>query len=164
MRKNLKTFIIFIFLMTAISNCTQLEKTKETAIIKDTVMNYNRGIIEAAKTGDVKPLKDIASEDVVKRLYLWLAAWRDSDAYMDAELKDIKYKSLNISGQTAKVLTLEEWLYEYKNTKNEQIALPQTLVFYEMEYVLQKEEDNKNNNWIITEVNIRSEKRGKGKG
>ncbi len=164
MRKNLKTFIIFIFLMTAISNCTQLEKTKETAIIKDTVMNYNRGIIEAAKTGDVKPLKDIASEDVVKRLYLWLAAWRDSDAYMDAELKDIKYKSLNISGQTAKVLTLEEWLYEYKNTKNEQIALPQTLVFYEMEYVLQKEENNKNNNWIITEVNIRSEKRGKGKG
>ena len=164
MRKNLKTFIIFIFLMTAISNCTQLEKTKETAIIKDTVMNYNRGIIEAAKTGDVKPLKDIASEDVVKRLYLWLAAWRDSDAYMDAELKDIKYKSLNISGQTAKVLTLEEWLYEYKNTKNEQIALPQAQVFYEMEYVLRKEENNKNNNWIITEVNIRSEKRGKGKG
>ncbi len=150
--------------MTALSNCTQLEKTKETAIIKDTVMNYNRGIIEAAKTGDVKSLKDIASEDVVKRLYLWLAAWRDSDAYMDAELKDIKYKSLNISGQTAKVLTLEKWLYEYKNTKNKRIVLPQTLVFYEMEYVLRKEEDNKNDNWIITEVNVRSEKRGKGKG
>jgi len=164
MKRPIKTFIVVIFLMTALSNCTQLEKTKETAIIKDVVMNYNRGIIEAAKTGDVKPLKDIASEDVVKRLYLWLTAWRDSDAYMDAELKDIKYKSLNISGQTAKVLTLEEWLYEYKNTKNEQIALPQTLVFYEMEYVLRKEENNKNNNWIITEVNIRSEKRGKGKG
>ncbi|MBI5025886.1 MAG: hypothetical protein HZA08_08810 [Nitrospirae bacterium] len=155
MKRLIKTLLITFLII--FSNCTQLEKAKETAIIKDVVMSYNRKLIDAAKTGDLELLRDIASEDVVRRLYFWIAAWSDSGVYMEAELKDIKYKSVDISRQTAKVLTLEKWVYDYRSIKNNQIVLPPSHLLYEMEYVLQKNKDNKNNNWIITEINIKSE-------
>lgn len=150
-----KTFLLILVL----SSCAQIEKAKETAIIKDVVMSYNKGLINAAKTGDMRHLKDIASDDVLRKLYFWIAAWNDSDLYMDAELKNIKFEDVTISGQKAKVLTYEKWIYEYRNIKNKQIALPQTYISYEMEYILHRNSKDGHKNWIITEISIKSEKK-----
>lgn len=136
------------------SSCAQIEKAKDIATIKDVVIRYNRELINAAKTGNVEPLKDIASEAVLRRLYFWIAAWDDSDLYMDAELKGIKFKDVDISGQKARVLTSEDWVYNYRNLKTKQVTLPTSGISYEMEYILHK----KNSKWILTEINIKVEK------
>lgn len=147
------TFLLFSIL----ASCAQIEKAKETSTIKDVVMSYNKGLINAAKTGNMEPLKNIASEDVLRKLYFWITAWKDSDLYMDAELKTIKFKNVTIKEKEASVLTSEEWVYEYRNTKNKQIVLPRAHISYEMEYILHKK-------WIINRINIKSEKQREGKG
>lgn len=149
----------FTFLILLFSACTQIEKVRETKTIKNVVIGYNKGLINAAKTGDMRPLKDIASDDVLRKLYFWIAAWGDADMYMDAELKRIEFRNINISGKTANVLTSEDWIYNYRNLKTKQITMPTSVIFYEMEYILQK----KNNRWVITGITIKSEKRAKGK-
>lgn len=151
-----------LLLLSLLPACTQIEKIKDIRMIKNVVMNYNKGLIQATKTGDVKPLNNIASDDVLKRLYFWIAAWDDSDLYMDAELKTMKFKSVNIKEKEASVLTSEEWVYEYRNTKNKQIVLPRAHISYEMEYILRKKDNHKK--WIINRINIKSEKQREGKG
>ncbi|MCL4537845.1 MAG: hypothetical protein M1610_09675 [Nitrospirae bacterium] len=147
-------FLVLIFEL-LLSACTQIEKAKDVTLVKDAVMRYNKGLIEAAKTGNVESLKGMASDDVLRRLYHWIAAWEDSDLYMDATAKDIKFKNINIIGQTARVLTAEDWIYEYKSIKTKRVALPASGIYYEMEYILQK----RDNKWVITAINIKSEKK-----
>lgn len=163
--KKTKSFIstsAFAFLLFSIlTSCAQIEKAKETSTIKDVVMSYNKGLINAAKTGNMETLKDIGSEDVLRKLYFWIAAWKDSDLYMDAELKTIKFKNVTIKEKEASVLTSEEWVYEYRNTKNKQIVLPRAHISYEMEYILLKKDKQK---WMINRINIKSEKQREGKG
>lgn len=118
-------------------------------------MSYNKLLIEAAKTGDTGPLKDLLIQREREKLNHWIAAWHDSDLYMDAKLKNIRFKNVKISGQTANVLTEEDWIYEYHNLKNKQIVLPASGLHYEMEYILQKKDDK----WIIKEINIKTEKK-----
>jgi hypothetical protein len=139
----------------ALFSCAQIEKAKDTASIKDRVMSYNKGLADASRTGDMKPLDGIASEDVLKKLYYWLGAWADSDVYMDGTLKDLQFKKVAIAGQSAKALTAEDWVYEYRNIKTRQAVLPAAGSFYEMEYMLQK----KDSKWIITAINIKSEEK-----
>ncbi len=158
-RNHISFLYAFTFLILLFSACTHIEKVRETKTIKNVVIGYNKGLINAAKTGDMMPLKDIASEAVLRRLYFWIAAWDDSDLYMDAELKGIKFKDVDISGQKARVLTSEDWIYDYRNLKTEQVILPTSDIYYEMEYILQK----KDNKWIITEINIKVEKTVKDK-
>lgn len=136
-------------------SCAQIERAKDKASTKDTVMSYNKGLVEASRTGDMKPLEGIASEDVLKKFYYWRAAWEDSNVYMDGALKDIKFTTIDISGQSAKALTTEDWVYTYRNIKTKQVVVPATGSLYEMEYVLQK----KDSKWIITEINIKMEKK-----
>ncbi len=163
LRKATSFLFTFTFLLLSIlPACTQIERAKDMVAIKDVVIRYNRELINAAKTGNVEPLKSITSEDVLRRLYFWIAAWDDSDLYMDAELKTMKFKSVNIKEKEASVLTSEEWVYEYRNTKNKQIVLPRAHISYEMEYILHKKDNHKK--WIINRINMKSEKQREGKG
>ncbi len=132
-----------------------MEKAKDTSSIKDIVMSYNKGLADASRTGDVKPLDSMASEDVLKKLFYWLGAWADSDVYMDGTLKNLQFKQVDIAGQSAKAFTAEDWVYEYHNIKTRQVVLPAARSFYEIEYMLQK----KDSKWIITAINILSEKK-----
>ena len=153
--RNVISFL-FTFLLLFLFSCTQIEKAKEITTIKKVVSNYNKGVIHASKTGDMTPLKGIASDEVLRKLYFWIAAWNDADMYMDAELKRIEFRSINISGKTANVWTSEDWIYNYRNLKTRQVVLPTSKVSYGMEYSLQKD-----NRWIITEINIKKEERGR---
>jgi hypothetical protein len=142
--------IAFFFL----SACTQMEKAKDTALVKDMIMSYNKLLIEAAKTGDTEPLKDLLIQREREKLNHWIASWHDSNVYMDGRLENIKFKNITISGNAANVITSEDWVYEYKNLKTRQSVLPASAIYYEMEYILQKKE----NKWIIAQINIKAEK------
>jgi hypothetical protein len=139
----------------ALFSCAQIEQAKDKASIKETVRSYNKELAEASRTGDMKLLDGLASEDVVKKFYYWRAAWEDSDVYMDGTLKDLQFTKVDLSGQTAKAFTAEDWVYEYRNIKTKQVVVPAAGSFFEMEYMLQK----KDNQWIITAINIKSEKK-----
>jgi hypothetical protein len=149
--------LILALTLTCIFSCAQIEKAKDKTSIKDIVMSYNKGIVDVARssTREMKSLESLASKDVLQKLYYWLAAWEESNAYMDGTLKDIQFTKVDLSGQTAKVLTAEDWVYEYRDRKTKQVILPAVGRFYEMEYVLQKIDGT----WIITAVNIKSEKK-----
>jgi hypothetical protein len=147
---------LFAFLLLVLSSCTQIQKARETTTIKKVVLDYAKGVIHASKIGDMKPLEAIASYEVLRKLYFWIAAWNDADMYMDAETKEITFRSINISGKTAKVLTAEHWIYTYKNLKTKQVTVPTSDISYEMEYTLKKDK-----RWVITKINIRKEERGR---
>ena len=69
-----------------------MEKAKDTALVKDTIMGYNKMLIEAAKTGDTESLKDLLIQREREKLNHWIASWHDSNVYMDGRLENIKFK------------------------------------------------------------------------
>lgn len=153
--KQLVGILIAAMIFIIFSNCSPLEKAFETNRIKMVIVKYNEGISKSANTADMAQLKGIASEDVLRRLNLWVSAWHDAGLYMNAELKNIKFKQMEISEQTARILTHEDWLYDYRNIENRQVVIPPDRIFYEIEYVLQRQ-----GGWIITEINIKFEGKG----
>ncbi|MBU4320091.1 MAG: hypothetical protein KJ739_03270 [Nitrospinae bacterium] len=138
-----------------LSTCSELEKAQDKALIKDVIISYNKMLIKAAKTGDVETLKGILAQKEREKLNLWIASWHDSNVYMDGKIKGIKFKNITISGNTANVMTSEDWIYEYRNLKTRQAVLPASGIYYEMEYILQKKKDKK---WVITAMNIKTER------
>lgn len=162
-RVEVKSFNFAFFILGfafVLSSCAQLEKAKETAAIKDTVMSYNKMLIEAAKTGDVGPLKGILIQKERQKLNHWIASWHDSHVYMDGTIENIKFDSIVLSGDTANVITSEDWIYEYKNLETRQSVLPVADIYYNMEYRLLK----KDNAWIIHEITVKSENKKEEKG
>jgi hypothetical protein len=158
---NFLYFAFFILNFTfVLSSCTQLENAKETAAIKNTVMSYNKMLIEAAKTGDVEPLKGILAQKEKEKLNHWIASWHDSHVYMDGKIEHIEFKNITLSGSTATVITAEDWTYEYKNLETRQLVQPASGIYYDMEYLVLK----KDNTWIIHEIKVKSEKKKKEKG
>ena len=161
--RNDRKFLLCIFVFFLLSACAQLEKANDTALVKDMIMSYNKLLIEAAKTGDTEPLKDLLIQREREKLNHWIASWHDSNVYMDGRLENIKFKNITISGNAANVITSEDWAYEYKNLKTRQSVLPASAIYYEMEYILQRpnKEDKK---WIIKEIKIKAEKKKEEKG
>ena len=154
-------FAFFILTLAfVLSSCTRLENAKETAVIKDTILSYNKLLVEAAKTGDVGPLKGILIQKEREKLYFWIASWHDSHVYMDGKLENIKFNNITLSGNTAEVATSEDWIYEYKDLKTGQSVQPASEIYYDMEYHLLK----KDNTWIINEIKVKSEKQKEEKG
>lgn len=152
-------FIVTLAFTWLISSCAQIEKSQDRMLVKDTIMNYNKLLIEAAKTGNTEPLKDLLIQREREKLNHWIASWHDSDVYMDGRLENIKFKNITISGNAANVITAEDWAYEYKNLETRQSALPASSIHYEMEYILQKIDNKDNKEWIIKEIKIKAEKK-----
>ena len=156
--RNDRKFLLCIFVFFLLSACAQIEKSQDRMLIKDTIMSYNKLLIEAAKTGDTEPLKDILIQREREKLHHWIASWHDSNVYMDGRLENIKFKNITISGNAANVITSEDWIYEYKNLETRRSALPASSIHYEMEYILQRV-DKDDKKWIIKEINIKAEKK-----
>ena len=110
-------------------------------------------MIEANKTRDVSPLQGIADEAVIEKLSLWMAAWEDGNIYLDAEVHTLDVDNIQIAGQSAVVMTIENWSYLYRDLDTQEIAEPRQRVSYRMKYHLEKKEKG----WLITEVTILKE-------
>ena len=151
-------FLLCIFVFFLLSACAQIEKLQDRMLVKDTIMSYNKLLVEAAKTGNTEPLKDILIQRQREKLHHWIAAWHDANVYMDGRLENIKFKNITIYGNTANVITSEDWVYEYRNLETRQVVLPASGIYYEMEYILQRA-DKDDKKWIIKEINIKTEKK-----
>lgn len=159
--RNDRKFLFCIFVFFLLSACTQIEKLQDKMLVKDTIISYNRLLIDAAKKGDTEPLKGILIQREREKLNHWISAWHDSNVYMDGRLVSIKFKNVIISEDAANVITLEDWVYEYKNLETGQLVLPASSILYEMEYILQRANKG-DKKWIIKEIKIRTEKKKEG--
>jgi hypothetical protein len=118
--------------------CSVLDTANQEQFLKQVVSQYNSLLIEANKSRDVSPLNNIAAENVVKKLNLWMAAWQDGNVYLDAELKNIDFNDLEIAGKTAVVITSENWSYIYRDLDTQEIAEPRVFISYKMRYNMEK--------------------------
>jgi hypothetical protein len=143
------TFIIVSFFL----SCSQIESIRDKHSLKSRVIEYNRLFIEVNKSRDLEPLKDIADKDVVRKLFLWMAAWEDGNVYMDAELKNLDFLTIRISDNKGRVTTTEDWEYLYRDLDTQVVVSKKESIHYEMEYILEK----KHGKWMITEINILKE-------
>jgi hypothetical protein len=142
-----------IFIIFFLISCSWIENIKEERIVKKIVSEYNRLLIEVNKTRNLEPMQKIADKPVVRKLYLWMAAWEDGNAFMDAELKSLDFQNIKITGNNASVKTIEKWDYEYRDLDTKEVLSPKESVRYEMEYILEKREGK----WLITRINILKE-------
>jgi hypothetical protein len=145
-----KRFLTSVLIILLLVSCSQ---TKEKHAVKKIVKEYNRLLIEVNKNRNLGPMWKIADKSVIRKLYFWMAAWEDGNAFMDAKLKSLDFQSIKIIGNNAHVKTIEEWDYEYRDIDTKEILSPKESVYYEMEYILEKKDDK----WLITEINILKE-------
>jgi hypothetical protein len=130
--------------------CSVLNTAHQEQLLKKVVNQYNNLLIEANKSRDVSPLDNIADDNVVRKLYLWMAAWEDGNVYLDAELKQLDFVDFKIVGENVDVTTYENWSYIYRDLKTQEIAEPSRSIRYKMKYSLEKREGQ----WLITDINI----------
>jgi len=147
-------FLTFVIIScTALCACSAGQQAREEEGIKRTVTDYATFLIEANKTRDASPLQGIADEPVIEKLSLWMAAWEDGNIYLDAEVHTLDVDNIKIAGQSAVVMTKENWSYLYRDLDTQEIAEPRQRVSYRMQYHLEKKEKS----WLITEVTILKE-------
>ena len=147
-------FLTYVIIScTALCACSAGQQARDEEGIQKTVKDYTTFLIEANKTRDVSPLQGIADEAVIEKLSLWMAAWEDGNIYLDAEVHTLDVDNIQIAGQSAVVMTIENWSYLYRDLDTQEIAEPRQRVSYRMKYHLEKKEKG----WLITEVTILKE-------
>ena len=125
----------------------------------DVVRAYLKNLVVSLKTGMNVFVKGLVTEELARRLQIWLDAWRFSGYTMDAELLDLRIRSVKEKNGTAVVVTEELWVYSYYYVKTGKVALPERRIFYVMRYRLRREDRG----WRIEEIEIlREESHGRG--
>ncbi len=126
-----------------------------TQDIKKVIISYNQGIIKASKTSKTNHMKAFAKDEIVKKFHLWIKSWHDNNLFMDAKIKKLNFKKIDIMQQKAMVITDEDWLYRYIDIKTKKEAFKQTHIHYNIKYILSKEKEK----WLIQKIDILSEKK-----
>lgn len=157
-------YYLFLFLFAAsLQASVQTEKIKETILLyNDVLINTSREYKENENFEDLKNFEMFATKEMVRRLYLWIKSWQDSNQFMDAKLNSIKFKKISIKGDRAEVLSDEKWTYRYFGyiSKNKTAEIdPPIDIFYSLKYFLVKT----NNIWKIEKIEALSEKKSNPK-
>ncbi len=125
--------------------------------IKESIVLYTKIIIDESKSDRhrdinafVKMMEDIADHQIAKKLYIWIQSWHENGLYMDAKLKKIEFISIKVKGNTATAQTEELWKYRYFDRRINRIVKPETEVFYQVMYYLERKRDN----WVITKIDV----------
>ena len=133
---------------------TPAEKIDEK-FIKQTILFYNDGIVEMARTSRVDHLDPFVEKGHLQTMMLWVKAWHDSNLFMDARIKTISVEDLNMTEETnATVKTRERWDYRYIQIVKKEEVWPLTHVEYENLYTLVRVKER----WKIHSVKVISEK------
>ncbi|ADG82285.1 hypothetical protein TherJR_1428 [Thermincola potens JR] len=97
--------ILNIFIMTFLTGgCTG--KTEEKAL-QDAVNNYNRTLKVVLRTGDVSLLNNVALENEVRRMELFLTYMNEEKKVLSAELDSIKFISAKVDNDQGKAVADE---------------------------------------------------------
>ncbi len=135
--------------------------------IKETIISYNRALIEAAKNpdflkdfGDERKFEPFAEKRVAQKLYIWVKSWHENNLYMDAKLLKIVFENIKLKEKKAEVLTDEIWKYRYFrhiDINRTAQAWPPAKIHYRVKYNLLF----KNGKWKIEKIKVLSEKEQK---
>mgnify|MGYP001577914302 FL=1 len=149
----MKYYLYLFFFVFALMGCAEKE-TLEEFLVKETIKNYTRVLIEAYKTGNPGLFKGLAAEKEIRKRDIMISSWLSAGEYMDADLKKLKFKEVKITSDTAVVKTSEKWTFQYRDVKTEEVVDPQKTVSYEMAYTLVKEDGR----WLVSELRIDKER------
>ncbi len=132
--------------------------------IKETIISYNRALIEAAKNpsflkdfGDERKFEPFAEKRVAQKLYIWIKSWHENNLYMDANLVDIVFEKIDVENAEAEAVTDETWKYRYFrhiDVNRTAEAWPKAKIYYKVRYRLL----SKNGKWKIENIKVLSEK------
>ena len=135
--------------------------------ITETIISYNRALIDAAKNpdflkdfGDERKFEPFAEKRVAQKLYIWIKSWHENNLYMDAELIEIMFEKIELKEGKAEVLTDETWKYRYFrhiDVNRTAEAWSPAKIYYKVKYVLRF----KNGKWKIEDIKVLSEKERK---
>ncbi len=146
--------LVLLLLAAALFAQTPAEEIDER-FIKQTILFYNDGIVEMARTSRVDHLDPFVEKEHLQTMLLWVKAWHDSNLFMDARIKTITVEDINLTGENlATVKARERWDYRYIQIVKKEEVWPLTQVEYENLYTLVKEKDR----WKIRSVKVLSEK------
>ena len=136
-------------------------------MVKETIISYNRSLIEAAKNpdflkdfGDERKFEPFAEKRVAQKLYIWVKSWHENNLYMDAKLLKIVFENIKLKEKKAEVLTDEIWKYRYFrhiDINRTAQAWPPAKIHYRVKYNLLF----KNGKWKIEKIKVLSEKEQK---
>lgn len=131
--------------------------------IRKTILSYNRTLIEAAKNPDFlksfddrRKFEPFAEKRVAQKLYIWIKSWHENNLYMDADLRSIDFKRIDIAGDQATAVTNEVWVYRYfrhLDVNETAEAYAPTKIEYRVRYSLA----NDSGRWKITKIDVLSE-------
>ncbi len=160
-----RSLLCFLLITVSLSGFAAAEPSDRE--IKNTIIAYNKALIEAAKDptflqnfDDAKKFDPFAEKDVAQKLYIWIKSWHENNLYMDAELLKISFRKQQIEGDKASVATDEIWKYRYFRhiDINKTVEAWQPVkVYYKIEYRLAK----KHGTWKIAKIKVLSEKEEK---
>ena len=139
--------------------CSLVFATQDIKELREQVIGYNQGLIQAARTSKVDHLRLFLTEPLIEKTLLWIKAYHDDNLFMDAIVNKIAFDTItpNIEEKSAQVITQEEWRYRYINIKSKKEVYPPTKIFYKMKYLF----IYLNERWIIKEVTVLSERQEK---
>ena len=140
--------LLLLFLSVVTVGCSSGEN--ETREIENLIRRYNDLVIQGYRNQDMNPLQEVATLEHALKLYHHMAALGEGKLRMEAKLKDIVFKKIDLTGSgKATVDTEEIWDFtHHRMATNEKYAEERDFI-YRMGYILHK----KNGRWIITEVN-----------
>lgn len=140
-------FIYGMVLWVSLLSCTSrgVDKTDELKIV---IAKYNNALIEAYKNQFFEPLKQVASEEEVKKIGVLVNSYRQSDRIMEAELNKIGFRKMIIEEDKATVRTSEDWSYKWIDYRTKQEIESMKDIHYEMVYHLEKKEGG----WFVKMV------------
>ncbi len=135
---------------------------KDVERIKKVIKIYNNIVIQESKTDRhrdlrtfVKMMEDVTTENVARKLYIWIQSWHENGLFMDSKILKLKFLDIKINGEKAKAITEENWKYKYFDRRINKIVVPETDIFYKVEYNLIR----KKNRWIISKIKVLEEKK-----
>ncbi|WP_457641249.1 hypothetical protein [Persephonella sp.] len=135
--------------------------SSDTDKIKKVIKMYNHVVIHESKNRNLPDIltfknmmKDLTTDRIAEKLYIWIQSWHENNLYMDAYLEKMEFNKINITENSAEVFTDEKWRYKYIDVSIGKVVYPETEVNYKVKYDLIK----KDNKWIIKRIKVLSEK------
>ena len=134
-------------LLSMLAGCA-LRETGAEAELRVVVAKYNNALIEAYKNQLFKPLKEVADEEEVQMVNIFISSYLQGNQVMDAELLKMDFKEIKIEGEKATVRTSEEWSYRWIHYKTMREIEPRKNIRYEILYYIVK----KDGRWLVKKV------------
>jgi hypothetical protein len=148
MKINLKLYILFVLCFSLAFSCTSSKR--ETDAVMRVVTMYNAALINTYASNSIKVLRHLTTARESRKVDSIVSGYMSGDRRMEAELHELAFESVKVTGVVAKVITREYWTYRWVNDRTEEEIVPMKEGRYRMLYTLLKEDKN----WLVDTVAV----------